>query len=497
MDRGTPQTANSPSGDLGAEPDAGAQPCPGTKEAPRPILNLGNAFVRTIRHFWPELNDWIDAIPDSRFQPYVTYDKRFLVWWGLSLYLFQLGARRQLDFELDCRDSDILANLNRLAQTEQDTRPVHKTLHHFLGHTGVAPYACLRRRMLMRLIRSKAIDAARLQGCLVVALDATGHLTFSQKHCEHCLVQRHATHTTYMHQLLEAKLLGPANMALSMATEFIENRDDNDSLGATLDNETRKQDCELKALSRLMPTLRADFPQLRVCLSGDSLYACGRTLKLAQDHDCRFVLVFKEGRMKSVWQEFQTLLTLCPQNRLEHRTADGVRQVYRWVHDLSYQDDEGRSWTFHAIVCEETVCEGTANEQTTTFAWITDLHVGKNTVVEVATKGGRHRWHVENQGFNRQKNSGLNLEHAYCTNADLIKAYYYLMQIAHMILQIFEAGSLLRRLAAECGQTPWQLFGGLANLARRLRESFRYRILSDDAFNPSPNERIRYSFDSS
>ena len=497
MDRGTPQTANSPSGDLGAEPDAGAQPCPGTKEAPRPILNLGNAFVRTIRHFWPELNDWIDAIPDSRFQPYVTYDKRFLVWWGLSLYLFQLGARRQLDFELDCRDSDILANLNRLAQTEQDTRPVHKTLHHFLGHTGVAPYACLRRRMLMRLIRSKAIDAARLQGCLVVALDATGHLTFSQKHCEHCLVQRHATHTTYMHQLLEAKLLGPANMALSMATEFIENRDDNDSLGATLDNETRKQDCELKALSRLMPTLRADFPQLRVCLSGDSLYACGRTLKLAQDHDCRFVLVFKEGRMKSVWQEFQTLLTLCPQNRLEHRTADGVRQVYRWVHDLSYQDDEGRSWTFHAIVCEETVCEGTADEQTTTFAWITDLHVSKNTVVEVATKGGRHRWHVENQGFNRQKNSGLNLEHAYCTNADLIKAYYYLMQIAHMILQIFEAGSLLRRLAAECGQTPWQLFGGLANLARRLRESFRYRILSDDAFNPSPNERIRYSFDSS
>jgi hypothetical protein len=36
--------------------------------------------------------------------------------------------------------------------------------------------------------------------------------------------------------------------------------------------------------------------------------------------------------------------------------------------------------------------------------------VSKNTVVEVATKGGRHRWHIENQGFNRQKNSGLNLD---------------------------------------------------------------------------------------
>ena len=451
-------------------------------------MSLGNAFVRTIRHFWPELNDWLDQVPDPRFQPFVTYDRRFLVWWGLSLYLFQLAARRQLDFELDCRDSEILANLNRLAKTEQDTRPVNKTLHYFLGRTGVAPYPRLRRQMLQKLIRSKALDAARLQGCFVVGLDATGHLTFTEKHCEHCLVYRHATHTTYHHQLLEAKLLGPANMVLSMATEFIENSDDN----ATLSAEARKQDCELKALSRLLPNLRREYPQLRLCLSGDALYACGRTLQLAKEHKCNYVLVFKEGRLPALWQEFQTLLALCPQNRLEHQPTDGVRQVYRWVHDLAYEDGEGRPWKFHGIVCEEIV-----NEQTTTFAWITDLHVSKNTVVELATKGGRHRWHLENQGFNRQKNSGLNLEHAYCTNPELIKAYYYLMQIAHMILQIFEAGSLLWRLAAECGRTPWQLFGGLANLARRLLESFRYRHLSDDAFESRPQERMQYRFNSS
>jgi hypothetical protein len=157
-----------------------------------------------MRHHWPELNDWLEQIPDSRFQPYITYDKRFLVGWGLALYLFQLAARRQLDFELDCRDSEILTNLNRLAKTKQDTRPVNKTLQHFLGHTGVAPYPRLRRQMLQRLIRSKALDAARLQGCLVAALDATGHLTFAAKHCEHCLEHRHASgHTTYHHQVLE------------------------------------------------------------------------------------------------------------------------------------------------------------------------------------------------------------------------------------------------------------------------------------------------------
>lgn len=445
-----------------------------------------------MRHFWPDLNDWLDRIPDPRLQAQITYDRRFLVWWGLCLFLFQLRARRQLDFELDRRGTEVLPNLNRLAKTQQTTRPVHDTLDYFVGRTGSAPYAELRACMVQRLIRMKALEAARLQGRLVVALDATGHLVFHEKHCSRCLEYRHATHTVYLHQILEAKLLGPADTVVSIATEFIENQDDD----ATLPAEQRKQDCELKALTRLMPALRREYPQLRLCLSGDALYACGRTLQLAKDHDCGYVLVFKEGQMPAVWKDFQSLLPLCPKNTLAHRPDDKTHQVYRWVHDMSYQDGEGRTWTFHAIQCQETV---TANDSEiiTTFAWITDLHVSKCTVVEVATKGGRHRWHIENQGFNRQKNSGLNLEHAYCIRPDSIKAYYYLMQIAHMILQFFEAGSLLWRLAAECDRTPRQLFGGMNNIVRRLLESLRYCVWSEAAFHPDPKKRIQIRLDSS
>jgi Protein of unknown function (DUF1559) len=59
--------------------------------------------------------------------------------------------------------------------------------------------------ILRRLIRMRSLDAARLQGRLVVALDATGHLAFQRRPCPHCLAYRHATHTTYLHQVLEAK----------------------------------------------------------------------------------------------------------------------------------------------------------------------------------------------------------------------------------------------------------------------------------------------------
>jgi hypothetical protein len=67
-----------------------------------------------------------------------TYPTRFLAWWGLALYLFQLSARRQLDFELRDGGAAVLANLNRLAETEQVTLPVHDTLDHFLGHVALS-----------------------------------------------------------------------------------------------------------------------------------------------------------------------------------------------------------------------------------------------------------------------------------------------------------------------------------------------------------------------
>jgi hypothetical protein len=451
-------------------------------------VNLGGALVKTVQHFWPEFNAWLNRVPDTRFFPFIIYDKRFLLWWGIGLYLFQLGSRRQLDFDLDAQGTQVLHNLNRLARTQQKTRPVHKTLHHFLGRSRVDALAELRRRMIQRLIRMKALEAGRLQGRFVTGLDATGQLSFRRPHCSHCLVFRHEHYTLYQHQVLEAKLLGPAGLTLSMASEFIENSDVTSAASA----EQRKQDCELKALSRLLPRLRGDFPQLPLCLAGDSLYACGRTLQLAKDHRCAYVLTFKEGQLPAVWTDFQSLLPLCPRNRLEHTTPEGAHQLYRWVHELSYTDDQGRPWKFSAICCEETV-----DGQTTTFAWITDLRVSAATVVDVATKGGRHRWHMENQGFNRQKNSGLNLEHPFCLNPELLKAYYYLLQIAHIILQVLEAGSLLRQLAAEFERTPAQLFGSLKNIARRLLDCFRYFAIADDAFDPQQAARLRVRFDTS
>ncbi len=401
------------------------------------------------------------------------------------LFCCKLGSRRQLDFDLRDATTQVLANVNRLAGTQQETLPVHGTLDHFLGHLGSAPLAELRTQMIRRLIRMKALDSSRLLGCLVVAVDGTGYLAFARRHCPQCLQQHHATYDVYLHMVEEAKLVGPGGVALSVGTTFIENADVPER--ASRDAEQWKQDCELAAFTRLVPTLREALPQTPLCLTSDALYACGRAIELVEARGWAYVFTFKPGHLRAAWAEFQALLQLCPENTLRVTLPDGTRQVYRWATGVSYVDQDNRTRTFNALQCEETVAG-----VTTTFAWMTNLPVTRDTVVSIATKGGRCRWTIENQGFNVQKNSDLNLEHAYSEDPDKLKAYYYLLQIAHIMLQLLEHGSLLRHLAQAQGKTLLELFGSLKNIARRLLESFRNSLFPDE-----PRAAIQIRLDTS
>ena len=103
----------------------------------------------------------------------------------------------------------------------------------------------------------------------------------------------------------------------------------------------------------------------------------------------------------------------------------------------------------------------------------------------------------EKEGFSRQKNSGLILEHVYSTDPENWKAYYLLLQIAFILVQLVERGSLLRRLAAEAGRPVWKLFGSLKNVARRLLESVRFVAWEESWFDPRQAGELRIGLDSS
>jgi hypothetical protein len=226
----TPQAP--PQGDPPPQPRPGADAQPAPAPPGGTALIVAHAFTQTVRHFFPDLNDWLDELPDSREQEACVYATRFLAWWGLWLYLGQLGSRRQLDFQYDAWGTCVLDNLNRLAGTAQSSRPVHDTLDHFVGHSTPAGFAHLRTRLVRRLCRMRVLDPARLLGSLVLLLDGTGLLCWHRRRCDHCLTQQHQSGTLYLHNVLEAKVLGPAGVVLSVGSEFIDNADRDPHLGA-------------------------------------------------------------------------------------------------------------------------------------------------------------------------------------------------------------------------------------------------------------------------
>jgi len=384
------------------------------------------------------------------------------------LFLLKLGSRRRIRFELNTAEA--LANLNRLSGSSQETLAHDGTLNHFLGHVHPRELEIkLRRKAVRRLIRMKALDHARLMGHFLIVLDGTGMLVFRERHCAHCLEMTVKGKTLYYHHVLEAKLVTAEGLAISVGSEFIENTDRHAS----------KQDCELKAFHRLAWRLKRDFPQLRLCLLLDALYANGTVLDTCRQYHWKYFITFKEGSLPAVWQEYQALREMQPENRKTYQCPDGRRQEFAWVPHLSYVDDQGREHTFHGFQCREE--EG---EHSRFFAWMTNFSIRADNVATLANRGARLRWKIENEGFNIQKNGGFGLEHAYSYGNWQIKNFYLLMQLAHLILQLLEHGNLL---GADCRR----LYGSVRAMAGRLAEALRNYLLPPEALDSSARIRVR------
>jgi len=118
--------------------------------------------------------------------------------------------------------------------------------------------------------------------------------------------------------------------------------------------------------------------------------------------------------------------------------------------------------------------EATVDKQTK-FVWLTNLKVGKSNIVKIA-KGGRLRWKIENEGFNIQKNRGFNLEHPYSQDETSMKNLYLLLQIAYIISQLMEKGSLLKHKIQK-------VFGSVTMLFEQLLEDLRTKSISTNFSN--------------
>lgn len=438
------------------------------------------ALLGTVAHFFGSWGTIFQGVTDPRNPNMIIYPMVQLLCTGVLLFIFRLGARRQVQFQL---------RGNGASQAKMETWfevaavPHGDTLNY--GFQRLQPEEMQEAvcRLVASLIRKKVLYRWRLFDNFSVAIDGTGMLTFRERHCPYCLTRNlKSGETIYYHPILEAKLVLANGFAFSIMTEFIENRDPQAS----------KQDCELKAFYRLAERLKQRFPRLPICLLLDGLYAGGPTFQLCEDYNWRYLVVLQDKDLPNVHRSYDTILPHVPENhkRMLLGSQRDTVQDYRWVKNLSYEDSQNRSHNLNLIVCQETKPNRHGEYKTTTFKWLTNFIPTPNNVDTLANQGGRLRWKIENEGFNVQKNGGFNLEHPYSQDDIARQVFYFLLQIAHILFQLMEKGSLFRK-AFPNG------LGSHKNIAFRLLEAWRTLHLSPTAFLTLYGDHCQIRFDSS
>lgn len=300
----------------------------------------------------------------------------------------------------------------------------------------------LKAGLVASLIEKKVFEKYRLLDSYYrVAVDGTGVMSVNEGHCSHCLHKKSKSGViTYFHNVLEAKLITPNGFAISIASEWIENPNDYD-----------KQDCEQKAFRRLAEKIKKLFPRLSICILADGLYPNAPFFDICRSNNWSYIVTLKDGSLKSLWDEIDMeLLTHNKNYRSLTQPQKKKIESYRWLSGLSHQGHD-LSW----LECIEER-EGKVNR----FVYLTNIKADFNNVITLVMSG-RMRFMIENQGFNTQKNGGYNLSHKFSrVSAVAMKNYFSLMQIAHLLNQLYELSSATRSLltAKETLKNMWKDF---------------------------------------
>jgi hypothetical protein len=447
------------------------------QEAQKAVLK---AFSGTLHHFFGGWWKLFRGVRDGRNPELIKYPLEGVLSTGVLMYLFRLGARRQINYQLRGNRS---SRAKFEAWFEVDEVPHGDTLNYTFQRVAPAEVQEVVCRMVATLIRKKVLYRWRLYGNFLLAIDGTGVLTFQERHCEYCLTRKlNNGEILYYHPVLEAKLVSANGFAFSLMTEFIENADP----------QADKQDCELKAFYRLSRRVKARFPHLPICLLLDGLFAGGPTFQLCQDYDWRYMITLQDADLPQVHRTYELVRSQTPQNHKQIRLGQQqeITQEFHWARQIDYRDSQDRHHDLNVLVCKESKPTRRGDPSTTTFKWLTNFIPTTHNVDTLANQAGRLRWKIENEGFNVQKNGGFLLEHPYSQNDTARKVFYYLLQIAHLLFQLMEKGSLFR-------QAFPQGFGSLKNIAFRLLEAWRNLRLSPTAFCNLYSGRYQIRFDTS
>lgn len=371
---------------------------------------------------------------------------------GSAFAMFSLKSPSLLAFDERTKvESENLQNLYHLGAIPSDTQ-----MRAALDPVDPQPLREIFAPLFATLQRAGVVKEYHFwQDSVLVAVDGVEHFSSSQIHCAHCLTRtlRDGT-TSYHHAGLAAVLVNPAHAEVfPLDFEPILKPD-----GA------KKNDCERNAAKRLLTALRARYPDLKIILIEDALYANAPHIRQINESGWHFILNVKPDSHTSLVKQFAGRRATGQVQEWSFTDAQGVRHAFAWTKNLCLCDS-AMDVKVNYLWYEQTEPAG----QVTTWTWVTNLPLTKRTV-EPVMRAGRSRWKVENETFNTLKNQGYHFEHNYGHGEkNLATVLVLLMFLAFTVDQMMQRRWQLFRQVRAGLRTKAKLWDSLRSLFRTCR----------------------------
>ena len=232
----------------------------------------------------------------------------------------------------------------------------------------------------------------------LIAVDGTQFHSSYKIHCNQCSKRKHkTTGTEYHHNAAVAVLAAPKHkQILPLAVEFVTPQDGD-----------KKQDCETKAVKRLLRQHAGAFDQrFKPVYLGDDLYACQPiSQQILEQPNSDFIFNCKPGSHQLIQQYLHGIELPQLKRRRKNKRNQFETFHFKWLCEVPIRDSKDAlkvNWLSVQVSRRGKVVY--RND------FITSLPVNANTV-ETIVQAARSRWRIENESFNTLKRKGYNLSH--------------------------------------------------------------------------------------
>lgn len=395
-----------------------------------------------------EVNRVYSNLPDHRDHGNKDISLRSAVMSALAMFF--LKSPSLLQFDKKSRERVIKENLENLFFIDQV--PCDTQMREILDPISPEEIKKVFPVLFALAQRGKALENySYLDGKYLIPLDGTGMFSSHEVRCENCCVKEHKNGTfTFYHQMLSAVIVHPDKKnVIPIGAEAIIKQD-----GVT------KNDCERNAGNRLLPWIRQQHPHLKLIVVEDGLGSNAPHIRLIKNLEMSYILGAKPGDHESLFKRITVEDRLGTVTHFEVQ-EDGTTHRFKYINQICL--NESNSDLFVNFVEYWEVKNGVEVKH---FSWVTDIEITKKNVMLIM-RGGRARWHIENETFSTLKNQGYNFEHNFGHGEkNLSTNFGLIMMIAFMIDQLQELCCKVFKAALVANHARYSLWEAMRNAVK-------------------------------